>query len=124
MVDFEVIDSGIPAAGPYSSGIKAGNLIFVSGQVPSPEARNIKEQTLAVLEKIKKVLKAAGASISSIVKVSIFLKNISDFKEMNLTYKKFFEENGVSNKFPARTTIEANCPLPNALIEIDAIAVL
>ncbi|UCC20094.1 MAG: RidA family protein, partial [Promethearchaeota archaeon] len=105
-------------------GIKAGNLIFISGQVTTPEARDIKSQTLAALEKIRKVLEAAGAHVSNIAKVTVFLKNMSDFKEMNQAYKEFFEKNDVSEKFPARSTVEATCPLPYGLIEIDAIAVL
>ncbi|MFX1389479.1 MAG: RidA family protein [Promethearchaeota archaeon] len=124
MVDFEVIDSSTPKAGPYSLGIKAGNLLFISGQVTKPDAKNIKEQTLAALEKIKKILEAGGAHVSNLVKMTIFLKNISDFKEMNQAYQKFFEKNGVSEKFPARSTVEATCPLPYGLVEIDAIAVI
>ncbi|MFX0021640.1 MAG: RidA family protein [Candidatus Hermodarchaeota archaeon] len=124
MVDFEIVDSGSPVAGPYNLGIKAGNLLFISGQVTTPEARNIKEQTFAAFEKIKKVLETAGAHVSNIVKVTVFLKKISDFKEMNEAYREFFEKNGVSKKFPARSTVEATCPLPNGLIEIDAIAIL
>ncbi len=124
MVKLDVIDTGTAKAGPYTLGIKAGNLLFISGQVTTPEARDIKEQTIAAFEKIKKVLEAAGATISNLVKVTVFLKNISDFKEMNQAYREFFEQNGVSEKFPARSTVEASCPLPYGLIEIDAIAVL
>ena len=124
MANFEIIDTGTPKAGPYNLGIKAGNLIFISGQATTPEARGIKSQTIAAFEKIKKILEAAGASVSSLVKVTVFLKNMSDFKEMNQAYKEFFEQNGVSEKFPVRTTVEANCPLPYGLIEIDAIAVI
>jgi len=124
MVNFEIINTDIPKAGPYNLGIKAGNLIFISGQVTTPDARDIKEQTLAAFEKIKNILKATGASVSNLVKVTVFLKNMSDFNEMNQAYKEFFEQNDVSEKFPARTTIEAVCPLPYGLVEIDAIAVL
>ena len=124
MVNIEIIDTGAPKAGPYSLGLKAGNLLFISGQVPDLEAKNIKEQTLSALEKIKKVLEAAGANVRSVVKIGVYLKNTDDFKEMNEAYKDFFEENGVSEKFPTRTTIEAKCPLPTALVEIDAIAVI
>ncbi len=124
MVDIEIIDTGAPKAGPYSLGLKAGNLIFISGQVPDQKAKNIKEQTLSALEKVKKVLKAAGANARSLVKIGVYLKNMDDFKEMNEVYKDFFEQNGVSEKFPTRSTIEAVCPLPTALIEIDAIAVI
>ncbi len=124
LVNIDVINTGIPKAGPYSLGIKAGNLIFISGQVPTPEANDIKQQTLSVLEKIKKILEAAGANVSNIVKVSIFLKKMSDFNEMNKIYKEFFEKNGVTEKFPARSTVEATCPVPTAFVEIDAIAVI
>ncbi len=124
MVNFEVIDTGAPKAGPYNLGIKTNNLIFISGQVATPEARDIKSQTFAAFEKIKKILEVAGANVSNLVKVSVFLKNMSDFKEMNQAYKEFFEQNGVSEKFPTRTTVEATCPLPYGLVEIDAIAIL
>ncbi|MFX0005228.1 MAG: RidA family protein [Promethearchaeota archaeon] len=124
MVNIEIVDSGTPVAGPYNLGIKAGNLLFISGQVAAPETRDIKEQTFAAFEKIKKVLETVSASISNIVKVTVYLKKISDFKEMNEAYREFFEKNGVSKNFPARSTVEATCPLPNGLIEIDAIAVL
>jgi 2-iminobutanoate/2-iminopropanoate deaminase len=124
MVDIEIVDSGTPVAGPYNLGIKAGNLLFISGQVATPEAKDIKKQTFAAFEKIKKVLETVSASVSNIVKVTVFLKKISDFKEMNEAYREFFEKNGISKNFPARSTVEATCPLPNGLIEIEAIAVL
>jgi len=124
MVNIEVIDTGSPKAGPYSLGITAGNLIFISGQVPAPDTTNIKQQTMSSFEKIKKILEAAGANVSNIVKVSVFLKDMSDFKEMNDAYKEFFEQNGVTEKFPARSTVEATCPMPGALVEIDAIAAI
>ena len=83
MVDIRRIDMGAPTFGPYSPGIKASNLIFVSGQVPDKGVRDIKAQTLNTLEKIKKILKAAGANVSNIVKISVYLRNKGDFKEMN-----------------------------------------
>lgn len=124
MVDIEIIDSGGSKAGPYSLGLKAGNLIFISGQVPDQEVKGIKEQTLSALEKIKKIIEATGANVRNIVKIGVYLKSMDDFKEMNDVYKEFFEQNGVSERFPTRTTIEAICPLPTALVEIDAIAVI
>ncbi|MFW9822285.1 MAG: RidA family protein [Candidatus Thorarchaeota archaeon] len=124
MVNIEVIDSGSPKAGPYSLGIKTGNLIFISGQVPELEVSGIREQTLSALNKIKAVLIAGGGDISNLVKVSVFLRNMDDFKIMNQAYSEFFEQNGVNEKFPARSTVEATCPLPSALVEIDAIAVI
>lgn len=124
MGNFDVIDTGGSKVGPYSLGIKAGNLLFISGQVMDPGVEGIKDQTLTALGKIKKILEAAGAKVSDIVKTTIFLKKMTDFREMNQVYKEFFEQNGINEKFPARTTIEAACPLPEGLIEIDAIAVL
>ncbi|MFX0028296.1 MAG: RidA family protein [Candidatus Hermodarchaeota archaeon] len=124
MTQTEVIDPGFPKAGPYNLGIKAGNLIFISGQVMDPGAEGIKEQTHTALEKIKKILEAAGAGVPDIVKTTIYLKDISDFQEMNDSYKEFFIQNGVEKKFPARTTVEGACPLTGGLIEIDAIAII
>jgi len=124
MVNKEVIDTGSPKAGPYSLGIKAGDLIFISGQVPNPDDKNIKNQTFTVFEKIKTILEAAGANVSNIVKVSVFLKSITDFTEMNKAYKDFFEQNGVIEKYPARSTVQAVSPMPGALVEIDAIAMI
>ena len=121
LVNIEIIDTDAPKAGPYNLGIKAGDIIFISGQVTTPDARDIKAQTLAALEKIKNILQAAGASVSNIVKVTVFLKNIS---EMNEAYADFFEQNGVTIKYPARSTVEATNPLPYGLIEIDAIALI
>jgi 2-iminobutanoate/2-iminopropanoate deaminase len=124
MTEKQVIDIGAAKAGPYSLGLKAGNLIFVSGQVMEAGASGIKKQTITALEKIKKIIEAAGATVSDIVKITVYLKNMSDFKEMNSVYKGFFDKNGINGNYPTRTTIEAVCPLPNGLVEIDAIAVI
>ena len=125
MADKEVIDVGTPKAGPYSHAVKAGNLIFVSGQVPALGTTDISEQTTTCFEKIKTILKAAGTSVSQIVKITVYLKNIEHFQKMNRTYENFFKSNGVTEKFPARSTIEvSNLPIENMLIEIDAIATI
>ncbi|MHA1150976.1 MAG: RidA family protein [Promethearchaeota archaeon] len=125
MVDIERINPGTPVSGPYNPAIKVGNLIFISGQGPAPGTTDIKEQTQTALENIKKIIEATGASVSNIVKTTIFLKNIKEFGKMNRVYKKFFNSNGVEENYPARTTVEAsNLPVETMLIEIDAIAVL
>ena len=125
MVDIEYINPGTPVVGPYTPATKVGNLIFVSGQGPAPGTTDIKSQTLTALENIKKILEAAGAKVSNILKISVFLKDIKDFGKMNRTYRKFFEENGDSEQFPARTTVEvSNLPAGGMLIEIDAIAAI
>jgi 2-iminobutanoate/2-iminopropanoate deaminase len=125
MTDLEIVNPGIPVAGPYSPGVKVGNLLFVSGQGPAQGAADIKDQTTTTLEKVKKIVETAGGNISNIINTTVILKNINDFSEMNRMYKKFFEDNGVTDKFPARTTFEtSNLPLETMLIEINAIAVL
>lgn len=125
MVDIEVVNPGTPVAGPYSPGVKVGNLLFVSGQVSKPGTADIKEQTRSVLDNIKKVVEAAGGNVSNIVKTTVFLTNFKDFGKMNRVYKQFFEDNGVSEKFPARSTVEvSNLVVEGLLIEIDAIAAL
>jgi len=125
MSGIEIINPGTPVAGPYNPGIKAGNLLFVSGQGSAQPATDIKEQTLDALINIKKIVEAAGGKISNIVNTTVFLKNIQEFKEMNSVYKKFFNDNGVSEFYPARATVEvSNLPLASMLIEISAIVVL
>jgi len=123
MTNIEYFNPGTPVAGPYTPGVKVGNLIFVSGQGPAAGTTDIKEQTLTALENVKKILEVAGSKVSKIVKISVFLKNIKDFGKMNREYREFFENNGVNENFPARTTVEvANLPAAGMLIEIDAIA--
>ena len=131
MVDIEVVDTGMPRAGPYNPGLKVGNVIYVSGQVGlDPKTKTlasdeIKGQTKAVFENIKNIIEVGGAKVSNIVKTTVFLKKIKDFSEMNLEYKKFFTDNGVTEKFPVRTTVEvSNLPMDGLLIEVDAIAVI
>ncbi|MFW9987374.1 MAG: RidA family protein [Candidatus Odinarchaeota archaeon] len=126
MVNLEKVSpKGTTVAGPYSPGVKFENLLFVSGQGPAQSAIKIEDQTQTALENIKKIVMVAGAKVSNIVKITVYMKNINDFSKMNEIYKRFFKENGVTEKFPARTTIEvSNFPLSGMLIEIDAIAVL
>ncbi len=109
--------------GPYSQGIRAGNFLFVSGQGPiDPKTGkmievDIEKQTHQTLQNVKAIVEDAGLSLNDVVKVSIFLKNASDFQKMNEIYKTFFQENP-----PTRTTVQANFVSPGMLIEIDAIA--
>ena len=124
MTKKEAISAGLPVAGPYNPGIKVGNIIEISGQAGLP-AEGIQEQTRITLENIKKVLTASNAKVSDIVKITIFIKDMKDFQEMNFAYGKFFRTNGVIQKSPARTCIEmANLPIPNMLIEMEATAVV
>jgi len=109
--------------GPYSQGIKTGNFLFVSGQGPADPKTgkmievDIEKQTRQTLQNIKAIVEDSGLTLGDVVKVSIFLKNASDFQKMNEVYKTFFQENP-----PARTTVQAEFVSPGMLIEIDAIA--
>ena len=109
--------------GPYSQANMVDGFLFVSGQgAIDPRSgqvvgSDIEAQTRQTLTNVLNIVEASGLSSLDIVKVSIFLKDMSDFKKMNEVYKSFFTQNP-----PSRTTVEANLPLPNMLIEIDAIA--
>jgi 2-iminobutanoate/2-iminopropanoate deaminase len=109
--------------GPYSQGIKAGNMLFVSGQGPiDPKTgkmlgEDIETQTRQTMQNIKAIVEASGFSMSDLVKVSIYLKNASDFQKMNEIYRTFFSQNP-----PTRTTVQTGFVNPSMLIEIDAIA--
>ena len=125
MSGIEIFNPGTPVAGPYNPGIKVGNLLFISGQGSAQPATDIKEQTLAALTNIKKIVETAGGKISNVINTTVYLKNIKEFSEMNGVYKKFFNDNNVSESYPARATVEvSNLPFASMLIEISAIAVL
>lgn len=111
------------AVGPYSQGIAANGFVFTAGQLgldPATKAfveGGIEAQTRQALENLKGVLEAGGASLETVVKVTVFLDNIEDFAAMNGVYAEFFIENP-----PARSAFEvARLPL-GALVEIEAIA--
>ncbi len=112
-----------PAAiGPYSQAIIAEYFVFCSGQIGIDSktgelVNGIENQTKQVLKNLEAVLKAAGSDLASVVKTTVFLKNISDFPKMNEVYASFF-----GNHKPSRATVEVSNLPKNALIEIDAIA--
>ena len=107
---------------PLSPAVRAGDFIFASGQgghkdAEGKEAKGIEAQTKVCLEKVKRVLAAAGASMDDVVKVTIFLRNTADFPKMNEVYQTFFP-----NDKPARSTVVTGLVLPEMLIEIECIA--
>ncbi|ELL44853.1 RidA family protein [Spiroplasma melliferum] len=113
------------AIGPYSQAVKIGNFLYVSGQLPLDpttmmiEGTTITEQAKCALENLKAIVQSAGYSLTDVIKVNIFLKDINDFPAMNEVYQKYFTEN-----FPARSAVAvANLP-KNALVEIEAIGCL
>jgi len=116
-------DRAPAAIGPYSQAVDAGDFVFVAGQVPIVPAEGkivaerVAGQTRQVLENIKEILAAAGLGLENVVKTTVFLRSMGDFREMNEVYAVYF-----ANDPPARATIEvAGLPL-GALVEIEAVA--
>ncbi len=113
-----------PAIGPYSQAVKAGNFLFVAGQIGINPAtgqleEGIEAQTRQALLNLKAILEAAGASLDDVVRVGVFLQDLNDFQAMNAVYAEFFPQSP-----PARTTVQVAALPRGALVEIDAIALL
>ena len=112
------------AIGPYSQAVRANGMLFMSGQIPIDPSTmqlvegTIKVQTERVLENLKAVLAAAGLSLEHVVKTSVFLKNLTEFPQMNEVYSRYFPVNP-----PARSTVEVAKLPRDVQVEIDAIAV-
>ena len=116
-------DNAPKAIGPYNQAVRAGNFLFISGQIPftpdgSLAGTTIEIQTAQCLSNIEAILKEAGMDKNNIVKVGIFLKSMDDFSKVNEIYGKFFE----GTEFPARSTVEVSRLPKDVNIEIDAIA--
>ena len=114
-----------PAIGPYSPAIRAGGLLFVSGQIPLDPATgqlvdgDIRAQTTRVLQNIGELLKAGGADFSNVVRTTIFLADIGDFATVNEIYSTYF-----TPPYPARATVQVARLPRDVRVEIDAIAVV
>lgn len=114
-----------PAIGPYSQAIRAGNMLFVSGQIPlNPQTGEMvgttaAEQARQVLNNLKAVLQAAGTSLDNVVKTTIFLTDLTQFADVNAVYAEFFPQNP-----PARSTIQVSALPRGAQVEIEAIAII
>ncbi len=112
------------AIGPYSSATKVGNMIWCAGQIPLDAdgkfvQGDIKVQTKQCLENVQNLLADAGAKLEHVVKVTVFMKDLNMFAQMNEVYGQYFTAN-----YPARSTIEvARIPL-DSLVEIEVIAVI
>ena len=111
--------SGPKPIGPYSPAIRAGQLLFVSGQVSIDPAsgNDIKAETRRVMENIGTLLKAAGLDFSAVVRTTVFLSDMNDFAAMNEAYGTFFAE-----PYPARATVQVARLPRDARVEIDVIA--
>lgn len=123
MIERYNIPGAVAPRGPYSHAVRAGDFIFVSGQGPLDPATNdfsfgsIEHETRIVLNNIKLILEAAGASMADVVKCSVFLRDGGDFAAMNGVYGEYFGEHK-----PARTTVESKFANPTMKVEIDCIA--
>ena len=123
----EVVSSpGAPAAiGPYSAGVRAGNLLFLSGSILLDPATgqvvpgDITAQATRALENIKALLAAANADFSNIVKTTVFLADMNEFAAMNEVYAKYFVA-----PFPARSTVQVARLPRDVRVEIDCIAIV
>jgi 2-iminobutanoate/2-iminopropanoate deaminase len=111
------------STGPYSSGLIAGDTVYVAGQGPLDPAsgaivgRTIEEQTELTLKNVRRILEAAGCSMDDCVKTTVHLLNIEDFERFNAVYRTFF-----TKPYPARTTVQSVL-WHGILVEIDAVAV-
>ena len=111
------------AIGPYSSALRTGSLLFISGQVPADPATgklvegDIAAQTRRALDNIGALLAAAGLTYAHVVRTTVFLADMNDFSAMNEAYRGYFSE-----PYPARSTVQAARLPRDARIEIDAIA--
>jgi len=116
-------DDAPKAIGPYSQAVKAGGMVFISGQIPiDPKTgmvvqSDIKTQTKLVMENAKAIIASAGCAMSDIVKATIYLKNMSDFAAVNEVYGSYFPVDP-----PARATVEVSRLPKDVAVEIDFIA--
>ena len=116
--------SRAPAAiGPYSQAIRAGNLIFVSGQIPLDPSTgqlvvgDIAAQTEQVIKNLAAILEAAGSNLARVLKTTVYLRDLAEFGQMNDVYGKFFGE-----RPPARATVQVSRLPRDAAVEIDLVA--
>ncbi|MCP3775388.1 RidA family protein [Paenibacillus sp. MZ04-78.2] len=117
-------DRAPAAIGPYSQAIKFGNLLFTSGQIPlNPEGQivegGIAEQTHQVFLNLKAVLEEAGATFESVIKATVFIKDMNQFAQVNEIYAAYFGDHK-----PARSTVEVARLPKDVLVEIELIAAL
>ena len=111
------------AVGPYSQGIKVGNLVYTSGQIGiNPDtgkiiSKDLIKQTKQAFKNLAAVLEASGSEITDVVKVTLFLTNMENFSKVNLIYGDFFQK-----PYPARSCVEVKGLPLGATIEIEAVA--
>ena len=117
-------DQAPAAVGPYSQAIRVGNLVFTAGQIGIDPAtgrlqEGLEAQTRQVMANLQAVLRAAGTDLTRVVKTTIFMTDLSAFKQVNTIYGEYFPE-----RPPARSTVQVAALPLGALVEIEAIAVV
>jgi 2-iminobutanoate/2-iminopropanoate deaminase len=119
-----IVTAHAPAAiGPYSQAVRWNGMVYCSGQIPLDPATGemveggITKQTARVLENLKAVLEASGASLASVLKTTVFMKDLSEFAAMNEVYAHYFGDNP-----PARATVEASRLPRDVRVEIECVA--
>jgi len=118
-------DGAPEAIGPYSQAIRAGQFLFVSGQLPLDPVMgtivdgNVSEQTHRVMRSLNAILEAAGASFDHVVRTTVFLADLNDFLRMNDVYASYFKDPA-----PARATVQVARLPKDARVEIDVVAFL
>ena len=124
-IEHLVFENGPKRVGPFSHAVKAGEFIFVTGQMPTlpdnPDvlvSNDVEEQTHQVMKNLMNVLKQSGSSLDRVTFVRVYLINFQDFDKVNKIYKSYFDE----NKLPARTCIGVTGLAVGASVEIDLIA--
>lgn len=111
------------AIGPYSQALKLNNIVYTSGQIPLDSetgetvGADVATQTKKVMENLQHVLEAAGASFKTVVKSTVFLKDMTKFGEFNDVYAAFFQE-----PFPARSCVEVAALPKGVLVEVEVVA--
>jgi 2-iminobutanoate/2-iminopropanoate deaminase len=116
-------DKAPRAIGPYAQGIRAGNLLFLSGQIPIDPASgelvsgDIVAQTRRVMDNVSAVLEAAGASLEHVIKTTVYLIDLGDFAVFNTTYASYFTSDP-----PARSTVQVAALPKGARVEVEVIA--
>lgn len=124
-IEYLATEKAPAAVGPYSQGIKAGQFVFTSGQLPlDPKTGqlmqdDIQTATRVALENVKAVLAASGATLEDVVKVTVFVKDMNDFGKINEVYAEFF-----ANHKPARSLVEVARLPKDGVIEIEAVAAI
>lgn len=129
MTKIAVSTGGAPAPiGPYSQGVRCGNLLFTAGQTGTDPVTQqtvpggITEQTKRVFENLKAILEEGGSSLEHVIKATVFLKNMDDFAAMNVVYDAYLGSGSGETEPPARSTVEVARLPKNVLVEIEVIA--